>query len=429
MPVLRRLALLALGAVLAGGSPVVAGPPPPPEDPRALPITVEIVPARTYAVAHRTGPYAGLAADYGRILAWMRAGGLAVGGPAEGWYQDDPLSVAPEKLRSTAAFPVAEPLPERPPTSADGISLLRLPARLVARTIHVGPYAEVRPAYDRLRRALPSLALGFLGPMREVYVDDPAVTAPTGLRTDVGLVCEPSAKTDVGVYVGPGADGEGLRSVSQALFADGISFRALGPEAFRGAPLRKACRGVLVPGGWSPAAAEALGAEGLAAIRELVRTGGGYVGICAGAYLESRALAWEGTRAEQPWALFEGSATGPVAGLAPWPQRARVALAIEGTHPIVRGLVGARTVLYHGGPVLAPDAEGVAVLARFAQGGGAAVVAFGAGQGRVVLSSVHLEGLPSGGAAGAGGAPSDLAADPESDRDLLARAVRWAVAK
>lgn len=393
------------------------------------PITVEVVPAATYAVRHHTGAYAELAADYPRILAWMRAGGLAVGGPAEGLYEDDPLNIAAARLRSRAAFPVAEPLPEVLPSAADGVLLVRAPARLVARTVHRGPYAQVRPAYDRLQRALPSLGLRYVGPMREVYRNDPAVTAAGELCTEVCLLVEPSAKTDVGLYAGPGAEGQGLRSLSQALFAAGLSLRPLEAAAFRDGSFRKACRAVLVPGGWAPQVNAALGEGGLKQLSEFVRGGGGYVGVCAGAYLATAQVVWEGESLAYPLGLLAGSATGPLTSVAPWPERALTGLTLEGSHPILGARTGRRTVLYQGGPVLAPARDGVSVLARFEAGGGAALVAFLAGEGRVVLSSVHLEGLPSDDAAAPTSAPGPAEADPEPDRDLLTRALLWVLRK
>lgn len=418
----RLSALLILAALAAPGAR--AGP-----DAALPPITVELLPATTVVASDWVGPYAGLAAEYPRLLAYLRTAGLTPTGPAEALYLDDPLDVRPERLRSTACFAVAGPLPSPPPVPAAGVSLRPLPARLVARTVHIGPYAAVRPTYDRLQRALSSLGLRYAGAMREVYLDDPATTAPADLRTDVGLIAEPTAKSDVGLYAGAGADGPGLRSLAQALFAAGLAFRPLTPEAVRAGGLAKVCRCVVVPGGWAPDAVSALGADGARELRAFVRAGGGYVGVCAGAYLATRTVVWEGETRAYPIGLLEGTATGPVAGIAPWPTAALTPLALEGSHPVVAGLSGTRQALYHGGPVFAAERDEVSVLARFVTGGGAALVAFASGKGRVVLSSVHLEGHPDAVGSPAAPVPGAEGADPESDRDLLTRSVRWALGK
>lgn len=49
---------------------------------------------------------------------------------------------------------------------------------------------------------------------------------------------------------------------------------------------------LLVPGGSGKATAQAVGAEGAKAIRQFVRDGGGYVGICGGAYYGTAGYSW-----------------------------------------------------------------------------------------------------------------------------------------
>src|SRR5207244_3425508 len=65
---------------------------------------------------------------------------------------------------------------------------------------------------------------------------------------------------------------------------------------------------VVVPGGWAPSIAGALGADGLAALRAFVSKGGRYVGVCAGAYLAAREVRWEGQAYPYPLGLFPGVA-------------------------------------------------------------------------------------------------------------------------
>lgn len=402
-----------------------AAPPAPP------PVTVEIVPAATYVATERSGPYGALGEAYPGLATFVAARGLTLAGPAVGHFYDDPMDVRAERRRATALLPVADPGPDRDLPPQGALALRREPPRLLARTLHVGPYARLRATHERLARALPSLALRYVGPMVEVYLDDPRTTPPEALRTDVGAFVEPTAKTDLGLYAGPGADGDGVRALSQVAFAAGLTLRPLVADAVRAGALEKGVRAVVVPGGWAPNAVAALGRDGAAGLASFVRGGGGYLGVCAGAYLASKTVVWEGETYPYPVGLFDGVATGPVVVLAPWPGKVGTTLTWAGRHPVAAGLAAERRALYFGGPVFAPPEGGkdtVAVLARY-PGGAAALVAFAAGSGRVVLSSAHLEGKPDAAAGGAGEVLRPSAADPDRDREALARALRWIAGK
>ncbi|MHC4506450.1 MAG: BPL-N domain-containing protein [Planctomycetota bacterium] len=65
----------------------------------------------------------------------------------------------------------------------------------------------------------------------------------------------------------------------------------LGPMDLRAAVLRQ-FDVVVFPGGSGKAQAAAIGAKGRHAVREFVREGGGYLGVCGGAYLCSAQYDW-----------------------------------------------------------------------------------------------------------------------------------------
>jgi glutamine amidotransferase-like uncharacterized protein len=102
---------------------------------------------------------------------------------------------------------------------------------------------------------------------------------------------------------------------------------------------------LIQPGGTGSRQGRTLGAEGRAKIRSFVARGGGYLGICAGAYLASSDYAWSlhilDARVvdKEHWAR----GTGPV----------EVALTPQGRE--LFGIKTARTrILYFQGPLLAP---------------------------------------------------------------------------
>jgi glutamine amidotransferase-like uncharacterized protein len=116
------------------------------------------------------------------------------------------------------------------------------------------------------------------------------------------LVCrsataEPSdsaKKIRIALYADEGAATEGWPQVKKALPADkGFEIATVTAEEIRGGALDRF--DVLIqPGGSASAQSAKLGEEGCKHVKAFVDQGGGYIGICAGAYLAS---------AEYPWSL------------------------------------------------------------------------------------------------------------------------------
>ena len=95
----------------------------------------------------------------------------------------------------------------------------------------------------------------------------------------------------VGVYddVGTGRSIEDLIRALRAM--DGVSIRRLTANDIR-AGQHQELDLLIHPGGSGSQQAKQLGADGRQAIRRFVRTGGGFVGFCAGAYLASAQYSW-----------------------------------------------------------------------------------------------------------------------------------------
>jgi glutamine amidotransferase-like uncharacterized protein len=152
------------------------------------------------------------------------------------------------------------------------------------------------------------------------------------------------------------------------------------------------------PGGSGGGQGRALGAEGRTEIRRFVRDGGGYVGICAGAYLAS---------CHYPWSLNLLNAQ--VVDSAHWARGyGDVEISVGDLGRSVLGVAEERlTIYYHQGPLLAPaDHPGLPAyvpLARFeteiAKNGApegvmigtTAIAASRFGKGRVLCFSPHPE--------------------------------------
>jgi glutamine amidotransferase-like uncharacterized protein len=193
----------------------------------------------------------------------------------------------------------------------------------------------------------------------------------------------------VGVFADAGCWNVSARSIVEALERSGVSCRAL-DRTMLSAESLAGLEALVLPGGWAPFENAAAGDAGRAAIRAFAEKGGRVLGICAGGYLLSKTVAWEGIDYPYPLGLFDGTAKGPVERLARWPDRGVVRLrATEaGTARGLEALSGC-DLLYYGGAEFV-GGTGVTVLATY-PGGGAALVACPFGKGEILLTGPHLE--------------------------------------
>lgn len=206
------------------------------------------------------------------------------------------------------------------------------------------------------------------------------------------LKVERSAPAAVGVFADYGVWSGSARALVEAVSAAGTPVCVLDRTDFNATGL-SGVKLLFLPGGLAPLQWQAVGPLGMGALEKWVRGGGRLVGLCAGAYLVSREVRYDGVTYPYPLALFDGVAEGPVAGLAPYPKVGRVKLSAtpQGSG---RGLapVAAATLAYGGGPRFVGGSN-VTVLARYPDGT-AAMVARRHGAGEVVLTGAHVELSP-----------------------------------
>jgi glutamine amidotransferase-like uncharacterized protein len=196
------------------------------------------------------------------------------------------------------------------------------------------------------------------------------------------------------VYAGPGTR-RGMHHLLKELEGSpDVTVLPIGPEEIAGGVLEH-CNVVLFPGGSSTRQGEALGAAGRQRLRAFVQNGGGYVGICAGAYLATT---------EFPWSLRILDAR---TYSSDW-KRGRGVVQMELTatgRKIFRGNPVRCDVRYHNGPILVPagreDVPNYQALAVFRSEvaecgaptgvmiGAPAIVAGRFGEGRVLCYSPH----------------------------------------
>jgi len=150
-----------------------------------------------------------------------------------------------------------------------------------------------------------------------------------------------------------------------------------------------------IPGGDMYKYAQDISSEGKEKIRNFISDGGGYIGICGGAYFASEKVIWRGNQLPMnPLGIFPGTAKGPINEIVPYPDKGVVKINIvDSLHPITQSEPDSIWILYYWGPVLIPNKNAnVTILGRYNKGNKEpAMLAIDYGQGRVFIIGVHPE--------------------------------------
>lgn len=233
-------------------------------------------------------------------------------------------------------------------------------------------------------------------PEKTKFVVPPDVN---GNKTVIALP-EKTRPIKVGVYSGPGAPQSSVDAVVKVMkpFTEATTVILSGEEI---GTLNLSAYDVLVfPGGSGSGQSKGIGEAGLKNVREFVNNGGGYVGICAGAYLACSNFSWG------LGILNAGTVSSK------W-RRGQAILDLEMTEagkPLLGDVPGVFKVRYNNGPILKPwtrtDLPAYTPLALFrtevakndtpvgVQVNSAAQAIGTFGKGRVFVSSPHPEGTP-----------------------------------
>jgi biotin--protein ligase len=202
------------------------------------------------------------------------------------------------------------------------------------------------------------------------------------------------AETYVYVYNGPGVSTESFEQAFLALetsVGDRYTIKAIGPEEVIESRWEEKAVLFVMPGGADIPYCEFLNGRGNKKIRNFVVNGGAYLGICAGAYYGGGYVEFAlGTdmevAGERELSFFAGTVQGPV--LAPYDymtnsgSRAALINAFSKTY----------TIYFNGGGhfVDASKDPNVNLLATYDEGS-AAIIECSIGQGKAILTGVHVE--------------------------------------
>ncbi|MCD4693182.1 MAG: hypothetical protein K8R79_09720 [Calditrichales bacterium] len=188
---------------------------------------------------------------------------------------------------------------------------------------------------------------------------------------------------------------------------------------------------VLIPGGDMYQYSLDLSSQGKKNIRNFISNGGGYIGICGGAYFAAKTVIWQGNQLPMnSLGLYSGTSKGPINEIVPYPDYGMCKVNIvDTTHSITQSEPEFTWILYYSGPVLLPDKDAnVTILGRYDRGNkDPAILAFDYGKGRVFLIGTHPEIEEDSGRDGVDW--GDELDDQGSDWDLMKKAAEWCLKK
>ena len=157
-------------------------------------VSILLLPAVPVLQRHHRGPYMGIGQAFDALHALV--GPMPAGGePLQGFgqYLDDPDEVAAADLRAIASvsLPAGFCLSDAA-LAAQGFSRGEIPASRYACLEHVGPYAELKTAWDQLyRHWLPQSGEEPANlPCLEQYLNSPYNTPPMQLRSRLLLALQ-----------------------------------------------------------------------------------------------------------------------------------------------------------------------------------------------------------------------------------------------
>jgi putative intracellular protease/amidase len=214
-------------------------------------------------------------------------------------------------------------------------------------------YIKIHPKMQlQNRRHLPSclalaLACSLVSSCARTGTQAPA-TKPAATGPSAATAKSKSASLlRVALYRGPGTGGAGPTNLMARLNQNPtMSLTQVTPQQIQDGVLTN-YDAVIFAGGTSSGEARGLGDAGKAAVKQFVANGGGYVGICAGAYLASTSDSWD-------LRLINAKTVSKK-----W-QRGRATVKMEqtaGGNKILGARGGSFDVLYHNGPIVEPAGD------------------------------------------------------------------------
>lgn len=145
---------------------------------------VEHVEPEHVAFVQMRGPYSQMPEAFGKLYAWVGAHSFVPARMPRGVYLTDPATTPEAEAAWELQTPLAGEVTE---AAADetGCGVRRTEAHEEAVTLYRGPYELMEPTYRALGEWIAANGHAIAGPPAEVYMSDPADTAPADYLTEV----------------------------------------------------------------------------------------------------------------------------------------------------------------------------------------------------------------------------------------------------
>ncbi len=191
-----------------------------------------------------------------------------------------------------------------------------------------------------------------------------------------------------------GAWEDGVKAFENFLDWKGVSHERVTAIDVNTLNLSDYYQAIYFPGGYAYYYKVEIDSAGLQHIRDLVAGGGGYIGICAGAYFACDSIDWEEDGLlDYPLDLYDGVARGAIDAIAPWDNYTMTTIDMHHNNPINQYEPAQEVMLYYGGSVFKPHSgfttDTLTLWADYFDS--LAAVNFTYGDGRVVLMGMHPE--------------------------------------
>lgn len=146
-------------------------------------VTVEPV---SVAVLHVIGHYGQIPEGFGRLYRWVASHGLHPSGMPSAVY----LRMPPEVTPGEAVWELWAPLAGDVPASeanGEGIEVRQVPGYRALSIIHVGPYENIQPTYEKAKQWLTDNGYEMAGAPMERYYSDAAEVPAEEYLTEILL--------------------------------------------------------------------------------------------------------------------------------------------------------------------------------------------------------------------------------------------------
>ena len=148
-------------------------------------ITLIDIPSRTVLGIRRKGHYADIAVLFPELFEYICGNGIEIAGmPMFLCHEAGKEEAIAADQAGTADLEVAVPVAGEPEGSGD-IKRYTIPGGKMARTFHKGPYEACEPTYMELFGWIIEHNLKIVGPIRELYHNDPNEVKPEEILTEI----------------------------------------------------------------------------------------------------------------------------------------------------------------------------------------------------------------------------------------------------